>query len=440
MSAPEENFEEHDLTGVPEDLQFQEKGHNDELVVGAVGKRWPGWPGETVFRILVPAEKIGGIIGRKGEFIKKMCEESRARIKILDGPPGLPEKVVMVSAKEEKDASIPPAVDGLLRVHKHMVDGLDNNSAHAPPSVGGLISTKLLVPASRTGTLIGKQGAVVKSIQEASNVIISVHAPEDLSVFALQDDKVVEVQGEPKGVHKAIELIASRLRKFLVDRSVLPLFEMNMCVPNSHMNPSMPHPSWGGDTQGFPNAGGSGFGDNSHFMPPRQHDNYYPLDFPSLDKQPRQGPPSFGRDAPTGIHPSTNAQLPAPIIKQVTQHMQIPLAYADAVIGTAGANISYIRRASGATITIQESKGMPGEMTVEINGTATEVQTAQQLIQNVMAQAAGSTQNPTVSEHPGQLSYQSHGSTYTSPPSNAGNAAGHAGGGYGPVYGTNYGY
>lgn len=94
MSAPEENFEEHDLTGVQEDLQFQEKGHNDELVVGAVGKRWPGWPGETVFRILVPAEKIGGIIGRKGEFIKKMCEESRARIKILDGPPGFPEKVV----------------------------------------------------------------------------------------------------------------------------------------------------------------------------------------------------------------------------------------------------------------------------------------------------------------------------------------------------------
>lgn len=94
MSAPEENFEEHDLTGELGDSQFQEKGCNDDTGVGAVGKRWPGWPGETVFRILVPAEKIGGIIGRKGEFIKKMCEESRARIKILDGPPGLTEKVV----------------------------------------------------------------------------------------------------------------------------------------------------------------------------------------------------------------------------------------------------------------------------------------------------------------------------------------------------------
>lgn len=61
--------------------------------------------------------------------------------------------------------------------------------------------------------------------------------------------------------------------------------------------------------------------------------------------------------------------------------MQIPLSYADAVIGTSGSNISYIRRTSGATIAIQETRGVPGEMTIEINGTASQVQTAQQLIQ-----------------------------------------------------------
>lgn len=58
--------------------------------------------------------------------------------------------------------------------------------------------------------------------------------------------------------------------------------------------------------------------------------------------------------------------------------MQVPLSYADAVIGAAGASISYIRRHSGATISIQE--GAPGEMTVEITGSASQVQTAQQLI------------------------------------------------------------
>lgn len=61
--------------------------------------------------------------------------------------------------------------------------------------------------------------------------------------------------------------------------------------------------------------------------------------------------------------------------------MQIPLSYADAVIGAAGASISYIRRISGATVTIQETMGVPGEMTVETSGTASQVQTAQQLIQ-----------------------------------------------------------
>lgn len=64
--------------------------------------------------------------------------------------------------------------------------------------------------------------------------------------------------------------------------------------------------------------------------------------------------------------------------------MQIPLSFADAVIGTAGASISYIRRASGATVTIQETRGVPGEMTVEMSGTASQVQAAQQLIQAIL--------------------------------------------------------
>jgi len=39
---------------------------------------------------------------------------------------------------------------------------------------------------------------------------------------------VVEVVGDAAGVHKALELIASHLRKFLVDRSVIPIFEINV--------------------------------------------------------------------------------------------------------------------------------------------------------------------------------------------------------------------
>jgi len=51
---------------------------------------------------------------------------------------------------------------------------------------------------------------------------------DDVPPFALQEDKVVEIQGEPTGMHKALELIASHLRKFLVDRSVIPVFELSV--------------------------------------------------------------------------------------------------------------------------------------------------------------------------------------------------------------------
>lgn len=60
----------------------------------ATEKKWPGWPGECVFRLIVPVLKVGSIIGRKGDIIKKMCEETKARIRVLDAPAGVPDRVV----------------------------------------------------------------------------------------------------------------------------------------------------------------------------------------------------------------------------------------------------------------------------------------------------------------------------------------------------------
>uniref|UniRef100_A0A6M2ES05 K Homology domain-containing protein n=1 Tax=Populus davidiana TaxID=266767 RepID=A0A6M2ES05_9ROSI len=427
---------------VPENNEASKQGHDEDTVSGGGEKRWPGWPGESVFRMLVPAQKVGSIIGRKGEFIKKIVEETRARIKILDGPPGTTERAVMVSAKEEPDSSLPPAMDGLLRVHKRIIDGLDSDSSNTPPTSGAKVSTRLLVPAPQAGSLIGKQGGTVKSIQEASTCIVRVLGAEDLPVFALQDDRVVEVLGEAAGVHKAVELIASHLRKFLVDRSVIPLFEMQMQMSNPSMEQMPPHQSWGPPQPLPPNhGGGPGYGQNPQYMPPpRQLDNYYPpADMPPLmEKQPHQGISAYGREAPMGSHASSNAQAAPSMITQITQQMQIPLSYADAVIGTAGASISYIRRASGATVTIQETRGVPGAMTVEISGTASQVQTAQQLIQNFMAEAGAPAQHQTGGAADQGYNPYSHSSVYASPPSNP-EHTGHAGG-YGSMYGANYGY
>lgn len=73
---------------------------------------------------------------------------------------------------------------------------------------------------------------------------------------------------------------------------------------------------------------------------------------------------------------------------QMTKKMQIPLLYAEAIIGIEGKRISYIRRASGAELTIRESITSSDEITVEIKGTSQEVQAAELLIQVIISQSA----------------------------------------------------
>lgn len=80
---------------------------------------------------------------------------------------------VMISAKDQPESQISPAMDGLLRIHKRIIDGLDGE-ARAPQNAGNGSVTRLLAGSTQTGTLIGKHGSTIKSIQDASNCIIRV--------------------------------------------------------------------------------------------------------------------------------------------------------------------------------------------------------------------------------------------------------------------------
>lgn len=77
---------------------------------------------------------------------------------------------MLISAKEEPDALIPPAIDGLLKVHQRVMDA-DSDPARVQPAT---ISTRLLVAGTQGGSLIGKQGATIKTIQDSSNCKIRV--------------------------------------------------------------------------------------------------------------------------------------------------------------------------------------------------------------------------------------------------------------------------
>ncbi|KAI3682664.1 hypothetical protein L1987_82811 [Smallanthus sonchifolius] len=310
-------------------------------------------------------------------------------------------------------------MDGLLKVHQRVVDD-DKDSTYGPPGGPATITTRLLVAGAQGGSLIGKQGATIKTIQDSSNCKIRV-MEENLPIFALPDDSVVEIHGDPTVLLVHLRCKCKCQVPVQIRRWPLPnLGEHHLLKVSQVVAPALDpiilcHLS----TNLTTTIQGSS----------------------PLDQQPRQGPPSYGRAPSTGTPHTPSVQSQQSTVAKVSQNMQIPLSYADAVIGTAGTNISYIRRASGATIAIQETRGVPDEMTVEINGSASQVQTAQQLIQNFVAEAATAAQNSTAPPpaQGGYNPYPGHAPDYPSqpPPAAHGPPAAEYGG---PVYGGNYGY
>ncbi|XP_008794900.1 RNA-binding KH domain-containing protein PEPPER-like [Phoenix dactylifera] len=372
-STEEEMPSAADATPAPAPAQTQ----------GAESKKWPGWPGDNVFRLVVPVLKVGSIIGRRGELIKKLCEETRARVRILEGALGTSDRIVLISAREEPDAEISPAMDAVLRVFKR-INGMTDSGGDGttPASATPTCSVRLLVASSQAINLIGKQGTLIKSIQETSGATVRVLSRDELPFYATADERIVEIQGESLKVVRALESTVGHLRKFLVDHSVLPLFEKSFNAPATQ---DRPVDAWADKAQSLIHASQQAVVGND-YAPPLKRESLF-LDRESqLDPQiPRSGLSLYGQDpALSGLRSSALGRSGA-LVTQVTQTMQIPLSYAEDIIGIGGGNIAYIRRNSGAILTVQESRGLPDEITVEIKGTASQVQVAQQLIQEFIS-------------------------------------------------------
>lgn len=91
-----------------------------------------------------------------------------------------------MSAKEELELDMSPAMDALLRVHKQLVS-VDSDSAHALSGTMGAVITRILVADTQAGILIGKQGSTIKSIQDASNCTIRVLGAGNLAEHYLEE-------------------------------------------------------------------------------------------------------------------------------------------------------------------------------------------------------------------------------------------------------------
>uniref|UniRef100_A0A2P2MAQ5 Uncharacterized protein MANES_06G019600 n=1 Tax=Rhizophora mucronata TaxID=61149 RepID=A0A2P2MAQ5_RHIMU len=118
-------------------------------------------------------------------------------------------------------------MDAAIRVFKR-VSGLPEGDDSTYGAAGiAFCSIRFLVASTQAINLIGKQGSLIKSIQESTGASVRILSEDESPFYVAADERIVELQGEALKVLKALEAIVGHLRKFLIDHSVLPLFEKN---------------------------------------------------------------------------------------------------------------------------------------------------------------------------------------------------------------------
>lgn len=79
---------------------------------------------------------------------------------------------MLISGKEEPEAALSPAMDAIIRIFKR-VNGLPENDGDTTNGAA-FCSIRLLVAATQAISLIGKQGSLIKSIQETTGASVRV--------------------------------------------------------------------------------------------------------------------------------------------------------------------------------------------------------------------------------------------------------------------------
>ncbi|CAK9863214.1 unnamed protein product [Sphagnum jensenii] len=169
---------------------------------------------ETIFRILCPGSKTGSVIGKGGNIIKALRQETGARIKIADAVPGVDERVIIISAPERDRAHGRDPQEALFRVHGRIVDAeLPNQVSDEDEEGSGSVTTRLLVPNNQIGCLLGKGGKIIEQMREETGAQIRILPKEQLPGCAVPSDELVQIFGDISVVKKALHAISTRLRE-----------------------------------------------------------------------------------------------------------------------------------------------------------------------------------------------------------------------------------
>ncbi|XP_058152351.1 poly(rC)-binding protein 3 isoform X4 [Dasypus novemcinctus] len=308
-------------------------------------------------RLLMHGKEVGSIIGKKGETVKKMREESGARINISEG--NCPERIVTITGPT--DAIFKAFAMIAYKFEEDIVSSMSNSPATSKPPV----TLRLVVPASQCGSLIGKGGSKIKEIRESTGAQVQVAG----DMLPNSTERAVTISGTPDAIIQCVKQIC---------------VVMLESPPKGATIPYRPKPA----STPVIFAGGQAYTIQGQYAIP--HPDLTKLHQLAMQQTPfpplGQTNPAFpGEKLP--LHSSEEAQnlmgqasgldAGAPAS---THALTIPNDLIGCIIGRQGTKINEIRQMSGAQIKIANATEGSSERQITITGSPANISLAQYLI------------------------------------------------------------
>ncbi|KAM6129361.1 poly(rC)-binding protein 3 isoform 9-T9 [Pterocles gutturalis] len=289
-------------------------------------------------RLLMHGKEVGSIIGKKGETVKKMREESGARINISEG--NCPERIVTITGPT--DAIFKAFAMIAYKFEEDINNSMSNSTATSKPPV----TLRLVVPASQCGSLIGKGGSKIKEIRESTGAQVQVAG----DMLPNSTERAVTISGTPDAIIQCVKQIC---------------VVMLESPPKGATIPYRPKPA----STPVIFAGGQAYTIQGQYAIP------HPDQLTKLHQLAMQQTPFTPLGQTTPAFPGLDASPPAS-----THELTIPNDLIGCIIGRQGTKINEIRQMSGAQIKIANATEGSSERQITITGTPANISLAQYLI------------------------------------------------------------
>lgn len=302
---------------------------------------------QLTLRAIVSSKEAGVIIGKGGKNVADLRDETGVKAGVSKVVQGVYDRVLTITGGCE---AISRAYAVVARA---LLEGAPTMGMGGVVQSNGTHPIKLLISHNQMGTIIGRQGLKIKHIQDVSGVRMVAQK----EMLPQSTERIVEVQGTPEGIQRAVWEIC----KCLVD-------DWQRGTGTVLYNPVV-------RTQGVgapPISGGSSYvQDRVPYSGSRVTRTGNGADF-SNGGAPRYNRRSDSDAAARG--PPTHDENGEEI---QTQNISIPADMVGCIIGRAGSKISEIRKTSGARISIAKAPhDETGERMFTIMGSAKANETA----------------------------------------------------------------